>query len=107
MTADPAGYDCTQSKRGDGWQVILAREPKKILAKLPADLRRRILTELHGLERDPRPAGCKKLTGVDFYRVRVGDWRITYRIEEDRLLVLVLEIAPRGGAYRNLAKRDA
>ena len=103
MTPDP-GRD---AKRGDGWQVILAREPKKLLAKLPADLRRRILTELHGLERNPWPVGCKKLTGVDFYRVRVGDWRIIYRVEEDRLLVLVLEIAPRGGAYRNLAKRDA
>jgi mRNA-degrading endonuclease RelE of RelBE toxin-antitoxin system len=34
--------------------------------------------------------------------VRVGDWRITYALEDDRLIVLIVEIAPRGGAYRDL-----
>jgi len=84
------------------WQVILLREPKKVLAKVPGDLRRRLLTALHGLAADPRPAGCKRLKGYDLYRVRVGDWRITYAIEDDKLIVLVAEIAPRGGAYRDL-----
>lgn len=84
------------------WQVILLREPKKVLAKVPGDLRRRLLTALHGLAADPRPAGCKRLKGYDLYRVRVGDWRITYAVEDDKLIVLIVEIAPRGGAYRDL-----
>ena len=85
------------------WQVILLREPKKILAKVPADLRRRILARLHELESDPRPAGCKNLTGyTDLYRVRVGDWRITSAIKDAELIVLIVEVAPRGGAYRDL-----
>jgi len=55
------------------------------------------------LAKNPRPAGCKKLSGFDnLYRVRVGDWRISYAIEDERLVILVLEIAPRGDAYRNL-----
>jgi mRNA interferase RelE/StbE len=37
----------------------------------------------------------------DHYRIRVGDWRIIYTIEDNVLLVVVIEIAPRGGAYRN------
>ena len=85
------------------WQVILLREPKKILAKVPADLRRRILARLHELESDPRPASCKKLAGHDdLYRVRVGDWRVTYAIKDAELIVLIVEVAPRGGAYRDL-----
>jgi len=85
------------------WQVIISREPKKILAKVPADLRRRILAKLHGLESNPRPAGCVKLESyANMYRVRVGDWRIAYAVEDDKLIVLVLEIAPRGGAYKDL-----
>ena len=85
------------------WQVILLREPKKILAKVPADLRRRILARLYELESDSRPAGCKKLAGHDdLYRVRVGDWRVTYAIKDAELIVLIVEVAPRGGAYRDL-----
>ena len=85
------------------WQVILLREPKKVLTRVPADLRQRLLAELHGLEVDPRPAGCKKLKGQDdMYRVRVGDWRIIYVLRADQVIVLVTEIAPRGGAYRDL-----
>jgi len=85
------------------WQVLLLREPKKILTKVPGDLRRRLLAALHGLAANPRPAGCKRLQGqTNLYRVRVGDWRISYAIEDDKLIVLIVEVAPRGGAYRDL-----
>ena len=85
------------------WQVILLRDPRKVLARAPADLRRRLLAALHELERDPRPPGCKKLQGYDnLYRVRVGDWRIIYTPEDDRLIVLTIEIVPRSVACRDL-----
>jgi mRNA interferase RelE/StbE len=85
------------------WQVILTRQPERIIRRLPRDLLRRIDQKLLELAIDPRPEGCKKLVGYEsLYRVRVGDWRITYQVEDDRLIVLILEIAPRGGAYRNL-----
>ena len=85
------------------WQVILLRDPKKVLARVPGDLRRRLLAALHGLAEDPRPAGCKRLKGyAELYRVRVGDWRIVYAVRDDQVIVLVTEIAPRGGAYKDL-----
>lgn len=85
------------------WQVILLREPKKVLARVPGDLRRRLLAALHGLAEDPRPAGCKRLKGyAELYRVRVGDWRIVYTVRDDQVIVLVTEIVPRGGAYKDL-----
>jgi len=88
---------------GATWQVILSRNPKKVIRRVPADLRRRILAKLHTLEKNPRPTGCKKLVGLaSLYRVRVGNWRIIYTIKDEELIVLVLEIVPRGSAYRNL-----
>ena len=56
---------------------------------------------MEALADDPRPTGCKKLAGrTNHYRVRVGDWRISYAVYDDRLLILVVEIAKRGDAYR-------
>ena len=90
------------TKRGQRWEVILTRQPDKILAKLPADLRKRVDEKLLRLEHDPRPQGCKYMRAYDLYRVRVGDWRVLYSIEDDKLIVLVIRIAPRSEVYRNL-----
>jgi len=84
------------------YRVILDQEPKKVLHKLPAPLARRLLAALHALEADPRPHGCVKLTGHDLWRIGVGEWRVIHAIEDDVLVVLVVELAPLSGAYRNL-----
>ncbi|OQA43738.1 MAG: Plasmid stabilization system protein [Chloroflexi bacterium ADurb.Bin325] len=84
------------------WTVILERQPERLLRRLPRDLLQRLDAAILALGENPRPPGCKRLRGHDLYRVRVGDWRITYAIEDDRLIVLVVEVAPRGGAYRDL-----
>jgi mRNA interferase RelE/StbE len=84
------------------WQVVIAREPKKVLARLPRDLLKRVQKAIDALAVNPRHPGCVSLTGYELWRVRVGGWRILYAIEDDRLIVLVVEIAPRGGAYRDL-----
>jgi mRNA interferase RelE/StbE len=71
------------------------------LAELPkADLRRRDARILD-LARDPRPAGHVKLVGAeDLYRIRSGDYRAVYRIEEDRLVVLVVTVGHRRDVYK-------
>ena len=56
--------------------------------------------EITALADDPRPPGCLKMVGhKDHWRVRVGDWRIVYRIEDGRLVVVVVRVAVRGGVY--------
>jgi mRNA interferase RelE/StbE len=81
------------------WRVIIHRRAEKVLYRLPKDILRRIRSTINKLRSDPRPEGCKKLAGFEnLYRVRTGDWRISYRVEEDQLIILVLEVAPRGGA---------
>ena len=85
------------------YTVILERQVEKVLRRLPGEVLIRVDRLLLGLADDPRPAGCKKLKGYEnLYRLRAGDLRIVYAIEEDRLIVLVVEIAPRGQAYRDL-----
>jgi mRNA interferase RelE/StbE len=86
---------------GKRWTVLVERQPQKVFRRLPRDLLQRIRVAIRGLAEEPRPPGCKKLQGYDnLYRIRVGDWRISYAVEDDRLIVLVLEVAPRGDAYR-------
>ncbi|MCD4726205.1 MAG: type II toxin-antitoxin system RelE/ParE family toxin, partial [Pirellulales bacterium] len=53
------------------------------------------------LAKNPRPAGAKMLAGPNrFLRVRVGDYRIIYRVEDDRLVVLVVRVGHRREVYR-------
>lgn len=85
------------------YRVEILRDPQKVLARLPRNIRLRIEGSLDGLGENPRPHGYVKMKGYDdLYRVRVGDWRVVYAIEDDRLVVLVIEIGPRGNVYRRL-----
>lgn len=91
------------SDRQGEYKVIIHKSVTKVLRKLPTDLLKRISQAIDDLSNDPRPVGCKKLEGYDnLYRIRVGDWRISYAVEDDRLIILVIEVAPRGGAYRSI-----
>ncbi len=51
------------------------------------------------LSDNSRPSGCKKLTGRNAYRLRVGDYRIIYTIDDGRLVVIVLEVGHRKHIY--------
>lgn len=85
------------------YTVIVERQVEKALRRLPKQVLARVDRLLLSLADEPRPAGCKKLRGYEtLYRLRVGDWRLIYAIEDDELVVLVIEIAPRGEAYRDL-----
>ena len=84
------------------WHIEVSDEAEKALRRAPANLRRRLARAVDRLATDPRPHGCRKLEGHDLWRVRVGGWRIVYAIEDQQLLVLVVEVAPRGGVYRDL-----
>lgn len=85
------------------WQVLIHRRAEKVLKRLEGDLLERMRRVIRNLSSEPFPEGVKKLAGQEnLYRVRVGDWRIIYAVEKDRLIVLVLEIAPRSGSYKGL-----
>jgi mRNA interferase RelE/StbE len=62
--------------------------------------RRRLVARIRSLATDPRPPGCQKLSGAEKYRVRQGNYRIVYSIEDDRLVVLVVKVGHRKVIYR-------
>ena len=82
------------------WRVQLARDAKKELARLPAAMQKRVARVLLSLEKEPFPAGSKKLKNRDGWRVRVGDYRILYFADKASRQVIVGVIAHRREVYR-------
>jgi len=82
------------------YRVILPRSVQKKLDRLPDDVVKRILARLSRLEANPRPADVKKLKGRDAWRIRVGDYRVTYEIHDRELQVLVITVGHRREIYR-------
>jgi mRNA interferase RelE/StbE len=73
---------------------------RKELEALPDNMLARVVRKLDALRDAPRPAGCKKLKGYeDQWRVRVGDWRVVYIIDDAAKLVSVTRIAHRREVY--------
>jgi mRNA interferase RelE/StbE len=73
----------------------------KEFADLPRKVQERITPRVNGLAVNPRPRGVEKLKGEDdLYRIRVGDYRVIYTIQDDRLIVVVVRVANRRDAYR-------
>ena len=64
--------------------------------------RHQIIKRIEALAIDPRPAGCEKLTGQEFYRIRQGNYRIVYSIQDDELTVWVVKISHRKDIYKRL-----
>lgn len=70
------------------------------IRKLDPQIRRRILSGVTDLERDPRPHGCRKLAGYDnAWRIRVGDYRVLYEVIDEQVLVTVVRVAHRRAVY--------
>ena len=72
----------------------------KELEALPKKDRLRIAARIQALAADSRPPGCEKLSGEDLYRVRQGNYRILYTVDDAALLVVVYKIGHRREVYR-------
>ena len=83
------------------YQIEYSRRSIRALRRMPANVAILIRSKIAAVAQDPLGAqGVKKLIGRDGYRLRVGDWRVLYFLDGQRLRVLVTEIGPRGGIYR-------
>ena len=83
------------------YTVVVARAAAKALAGLQPKLRTRISAAVQSLGNDPRPHGCTKLTGVELYRIRVGDYRVLYRVADTVRVVNVTSVGHRREIYRS------
>jgi mRNA interferase RelE/StbE len=82
------------------YTVVVLRSAQKELARLPAANYQRVLAAIETLATTPRPAGCVKLTGSEFWRIRVGQYRVVYAIKDAELIVTVVKVGNRRDVYR-------
>lgn len=83
------------------YEITYAQSALKSLRKLDRGIARRILTVVDALARNPRPHGCKQLKGGSGeMRIRVGDYRVIYDVDDGQVLILVLAIGHRREVYR-------
>jgi len=83
------------------YAVLLEAAAELSLRRLDRSVFPRVVQALRSLASDPRPHGCRKLTGSDSdWRVRVGDFRIVYEIDDRRREVRIMRIRHRREAYR-------
>lgn len=83
------------------YRVYLERAAEKDLKQLPPKLHDRVIAAIKSLARNPRPVGCRRLSGSDNdWRIRVSDYRIVYEIAEGIQVVRVNRVRHRRDAYR-------
>ncbi len=83
------------------YQIEFTRGAIKQLKKIPTNIRERIDLKIQELAIEPCPDGVKKLESeLSLYRIRVGDYRVVYQIQDNILLITVVKIKHRSDAYR-------
>jgi len=82
-------------------RLVISRGAERDLRKLSREVAVRVAAAIDGLEQNPRPPGCRLLRDYEpaTWRVRVGDWRILYEIDDRGGIVTVTAVRHRGTAY--------
>jgi len=83
------------------YQITIRKKALKELEVLPKKTNEKIAQAIDALAQDPRPSGCKKLKGEEEYlwRIRIGDYRIIYSIEESIKIIDIRRIGHRRNIY--------
>ena len=83
------------------YRVLIEREAQRYLRKADPMVRRRLMAAIDALATEPRPSGCKPLTGYSgTYRLRVGAYRVLYEVVDAELVIYIIEVGPRGDIYK-------
>ena len=83
------------------YKIYLKSSAKKELESLPDKILVRIVDKIKSLSANPRPKGCEKLSAEEKYRIRQGNYRIIYAIEDDKLIIYVVKIGHRRDVYKS------
>lgn len=83
------------------YEIVFARSARKELQAVSTTLAERIIEKIELLASNPRPSGCKKLRGhSSLWRIRVGEYRVIYSIDDNNRVVDVSIVRHRNEAYR-------
>ncbi len=81
------------------YKVSMLRRAQKVLAELPKGDYERVRDAVAALSENPRPSGCKRLVGRDGWRIRQGDYRVIYEVDDLNQQVLILDVGHRRDVY--------
>lgn len=84
----------------DSYNVRVLASAGKELSSVPKPQLKRLAARLQGLAANPRPHGSEKLSGEDRHRIRQGDWRIVYSIDDEKKEVVIVKVGHRREIYR-------
>lgn len=84
----------------ESYEITFKKSVAKDLKKIPKKDVSRILEVIQSLSRNPRPPQVKKLSGQERYRMRKGNYRILYTIEDTKLVITVVKVGDRREVYR-------
>jgi len=82
------------------YKIFIKRSAQKSLAKIDKKNREKIIETIYNLEGNPRPENCKKLKGREGWRIRIGNYRVIYEIDEKEKRINVLFIGHRQLIYK-------
>ena len=82
------------------YKIDIKKSAGKEIEHLPRRDIKAVLDKITSLTENPRPHDCKKLSGQERYRIRCGDYRILYSIEDDILVIYVVKVGHRKDVYR-------
>ena len=82
------------------YRLLVKPSAAKELEAIPKRDRKRIATRVQALASDPRPPSCEKLSGQEKYRIRQGDYRVLYSVNDNEAVVVIVKIAHRREVYR-------
>ena len=82
------------------YTILIERYAQKQIIKLDKKIIPVIKASIADLADNPRPYGYKKLKGEDAYRIRVGDYRVIYEIDDGKIIVIVVSVGHRKDIYK-------
>lgn len=86
------------------YDVKINRSAQKVLDRLPLRIKDQMGAAIDALSSEPRPLGTKKMRGeVDTFRIRVGDYRVVYEVDDVAHVVNVTTVGPRSRVYRGFS----
>lgn len=83
------------------YKITIKKSAAKELEDIPQRYLQKVIRRIRSLAKNPRPHGSRKLSGQEQYRVRQGDYRIVYSIEDQDLLIDIVKIGHRREVYRS------
>ena len=83
------------------FKIYLERSAEKSFNDLPQDIVKRIISHIKSLKDNPKPTGCRKIVGTERdYRIRIGDYRVIYEIDEANKRINIMAVGHRKDIYQ-------